>query len=863
MTVAQERHDTILRSAVDTYDGYLFSTAGDGLGAAFGRAGDALAAAVTAQAALAVEPWPPGAEIRVRMGLHTGECAERRGDYFGSAVNRAARLMAGAHGGQVVVSDVTAGLVAGTGDVELVDLGSHRLRGLLGSCRVFGVKAEGLDWVDRPLATAEARRGNLPRPATEWFGSVEELKRRAEELDRRRLVTLTGPGGMGKTRLAIELGAQLEGEFADGVWMVELGPLGDPEAVFPAAAATLGVSPQPALSVAEAITSWLEEKRLLLIVDNCEHLLASATELVSAALAAGDSVRVVATSREPLGIAGEQVVLVASLDAVDGSELFEDRARLADASFEISGPDRETVAAICEHLDGIPLAIELAAARVRSMTPGDLLARLGDRFKVLRGGGRGGVERHRTLHAALGWSYHLLSEAEQAVFDRLSVFAGGFDLVAAEAVCADVDCGEVLDVLSELIAKSLVMIDRSGPSARYRLLETLRQYGEERLDERAETAVAKAAHLRHYVAVAQAASGLWASPRALEAATVFDREWDNLRVAHAVALEISDLDSGERLLSASFQHANFTARIEHPRWARRTIRVAEISGRPSVAIYGYAARFAWSAGDYDRSLELAERGIAAASRPDDPSTIDCWISQAASSLMRGRMQSVQVATTRLKAVLASTTDDLTAFWAATGLAIVAGYVDRGAVRDYTDRAGLGAAATGAPTLQAMHTYLEGLALSSQTTSDLAAAADAFRRAIEQSRAIGATPMVAITLSALVAVVGALDADEADNACREAITTGYESGFWSQLWLATAATAAHLAAKGDSESATVIVGYLEANQPGRLDAQASSPMKAGPLLQSIRACGSPRQKATGAAMSRSGLVDYMLSALPAS
>jgi len=291
---------------------------------------------------------------------------------------------------------------------------------------VFGVKADGLDWVDAPLATLEGTRGNLPRPATEWFGPMTELRRRVAEVTSRRLVTLTGPGGVGKTRMAVEIRALVADDYPDGVWIVELALVAVPGAVPAAVAAALGVLPQEGMSLLEAILDWLDGRRALLVLDNCEHVLDAATGLVTAIANGSSTVTVIATSREPLGIAGEQVVPIPTLAVLDAVDLFCNRARLADGSLEFSGRDRETVAAICERLDGIPLAIELAAARTRSLTLGDLLERLAERFKVLRGRTRGGVERHQTLHTTVAWSYHLLSDDERLLFDRLSVFAGGF-----------------------------------------------------------------------------------------------------------------------------------------------------------------------------------------------------------------------------------------------------------------------------------------------------------------------------------------------------------------------------------------------------------------------------------------------------
>jgi predicted ATPase/class 3 adenylate cyclase len=862
MRPALARHDELLRSAIEAHGGYVFSASGDGVAAAFQRSADAVAAAVDAQLALSAETWPEEAALHVRMGLHTGEAEERDGNYFGAPLNRAARLMAAAHGGQVVVSDVTAGLLGQSFGIGLIDLGTHRLRGLVESTRVFGVKADGLDWVDLPLATLEATRGNLAHPVTEWFGPMVELNRRVAELGRHRLVTLTGPGGVGKTRLAVEIGSLVAGDFPDGVWMVELAPIADPDAVQAAVASTLGVLPREGTTTLGAIVDWLEGRRLLLIVDNCEHVLAPAAELISAVAGARGSVTVIATSREPLGVAGEQVVPIPSLAVPDSVELFCDRARLADASLEFSEADRERVTAICDRLDGIPLAIELAAARTRSMTPGDLLARLSDRFRVLRGSASADGERHRTLQATVSWSYQLLTSPERLLFDRLSVFAGGFDLAAAEAVCVDdgADPGDVLDMLGGLVDKSLVAVDRGGETARYRLLESLRQYGEERLDERGETAAVRARHLDHYVDVARAAYTLWASPRTVEATAIFNQEWDNVRVALGTALENLRLEAAEALLDATLQHAIFSVRPEQLDWAQRTIEAAEAIGRRRPRTFGDAAALAWFASDYERAGELATVGITASVDPHDPGALYCWTSLAMSKLMSGRLEATAALVHDIEATLAATEDEADAFWGAASLVGVAQVVDRDAVRQHIDRAQGAATSTGALPLLAQKVYFDGLALEFQEPPDLPGAAAAFRQAIELGRVAGAPLIIGFGLGSLVDVTTALGGDDADRACRDGISTAYETGSSTDLWVTARATAGHLLASENVEAATVIFGYIEANHPGALH-MARVSWALDPVAFEVRSgAGYSSWKSKGAAMSRSELVGYILDQL---
>ena len=397
MRTALARHDEIVRTAIGGAGGHIISTSGDGFAAVFARAGPAVEAAISAERALSAEVWVGGPELRVRMGIHTGDADERDGDYFGPPLNRAARIMGAANGGQIVLSAVTAALVDGMPEFEFHDLGLVQLKGVVEPVHVVGVAGDGHDWIDTPLLTAQVSRGNLPRLQTEMVGDLADLQRRIANLARARVVTLTGSGGVGKTRAAIEIGWLVVDEFIDGVWLVELAPIADAELVLTGIAAVLGVRPQPGMTVVESIVDWCYGRRMLLVLDNCEHVLDPVAETTTAIAAGCPTVTILATSREPLGVDGEIVVRIPSLEEIYGIELFMMRAMAADSSFVPTDMDRETIAEICRRLDGIPLAIELAAARIRSLTPTELLARLDDRFRLLRGGGRGGLERHQTL----------------------------------------------------------------------------------------------------------------------------------------------------------------------------------------------------------------------------------------------------------------------------------------------------------------------------------------------------------------------------------------------------------------------------------------------------------------------------------
>jgi predicted ATPase/class 3 adenylate cyclase len=504
MGPALVRHDAVVHAAVDAHDGFLFATGGDGFAVAFARSGDAVRAAVDMQDAFRVEVWPAATPIRVRIAIHTGEAVERDGDFYGTAVNQTARLMAVGHGGQTLVSAVTAALVGP--DVRLVDLGTHRLRDLSAPQRVFQV-GEGRF---PPLRSVDAVPTNLPVTVTELIGRSDERDRLMVLLETQRLVTLTGVGGIGKTRLALAVAAASSSSFPDGCWFAELAPAGTEDEVVRAVAAALGA---PATSRVE-LCRYLADRHLVVVMDNCEHVLAEAAGLAEAVLASCPDVVVVATSREPLGVNGEVVRGVSSLAVPDGDvsaadalsfaavRLFVDRATAASDTFVLDDDNVATVVAICRHLDGIPLALELAAARTRAMSLAEIARRLSERFRLLAGG-RGSLERHRTLLGAVSWSHDLLSDDERRVFRRLAIFPASFDLDAADAVAGD--NGAAVDVVGcvlRLVDRSLVVSDPAA--GRYRLLETLRQYGADRLADAGETVDRRDQHAGYYVGLAPA-----------------------------------------------------------------------------------------------------------------------------------------------------------------------------------------------------------------------------------------------------------------------------------------------------------------------------------------------------------------------
>ena len=482
MKPALARHDEMLRAAIEDHAGYVVKTTGDGFHAAFSAAHDALNAAVAGQLALRAERWEATGLLPVRMGIHTGPAELRDGDYYGTAVNRAARLMSAGHGGQIVVSLATEELVQESG-VELLDLGEHVLRDLARPERVFQVVHPGLRSEFPRLSSLDAFPGNLPAQFTSFVGRDDDLAIIATLLDADRLVTVTGVGGVGKTRLAIQVAASVLPSFPDGTWLCELAAANDGDTMEQLVAATFGVQSREGMSIGEAVREYLRTKTLLVVFDNCEHLLEPVGRLAHAVLRACPHVRILATSRERLGVDGEHVRVLHALDLpefsadassiarADAARLFIDRARAVNPSLVLDTSTATAIGELCRHLDGIPLAIELAAAHVTAMSPAEIVAHLDERFRLLSGGRRSDIDRHQTLRTTVDWSYSLLTGAEQLVFTRLGTFPGTFDSAAAEAVAAGdgIEGWDVLDTLSGLVDKSMLVADAAaGASTRYR-----------------------------------------------------------------------------------------------------------------------------------------------------------------------------------------------------------------------------------------------------------------------------------------------------------------------------------------------------------------------------------------------------------
>jgi predicted ATPase/class 3 adenylate cyclase len=562
MKEALARHDAVLRQAVAAEGGRVVKGTGDGLHAVFGTAEAAVSAAVGGQLALSSESWGATGPLRARMGLHTGAAERRGGDYFGPVLNRAARLMAVAHPGQVLCSQATADLVRDSlaPSVALRDLGEHRLRDLSRPERVFQIQAPGLQAEFGPLASLDAFPSNLPVALTSFVGRSRELSEVSEALDVARVVTLTGVGGVGKTRLALQVAAELLPRFRDGVWLVELAAAVDPDALVELIATTLDVPERPGQSRSVSLADLLRAKRLLLVLDNCEHLLDAVAGFVEEVVSASPNVVVLATSREGLGVSGERIFVVRSLDvpAESGAQdteavrLFVERAADAKAGFVLADANTPDVARLVRRLDGIPLAIELAAARIRAATPAELADRVDERFRLLAGGRRTAVERHQTLQRAIDWSYDLLSPTEQCALDRLAVFIGDFSLAAAEAVIADeaIDALEVMDLLGRLVDKSLLLAEDTDGHTRYRLLETIRQYAQARLEASGDAEAFRYKHASHFATVAtEAGRGMRTRDEAGWTARA-ESELDNIRAAFAWSVDNDQPDLAFGIVTA-------------------------------------------------------------------------------------------------------------------------------------------------------------------------------------------------------------------------------------------------------------------------------------------------------------------------
>jgi predicted ATPase/class 3 adenylate cyclase len=586
MARALARHDELLRGVIEAHGGYVFKTMGDAFCAAFGRPREATAAALAAQRALFAEDFSGVDGLRVRMALHSGTCQERDGDYFGPTVNRVARLLATGHGGQVLLSHACAQFLQGDApQFTLRDLGNHRLKDLSQPEYVYQLVSPDLPDTFPELLSLDHLSNNLPAQLTSFVGRDDVMAQVLTLLARHRLVTLVGTGGAGKTRCAIQVGAELLDDSGDGVWLAELAPISDTTLVTGAIARALNVQAAPNSPILDTLIGFLKRKRLLLILDNCEHVIEEARILAASILRACPGVRILVTSREALNIEGEVLYRIPSLAVPPKAELlspqnilgfgasllFSDRASSGNNRFALTDENALHVAEICRRLDGIPLAIELAAARVKVLTPKQIAQMLDERFRLLTGGDPTALPRQQTMRALIDWSFDLLSVQERALFRKLSIFAGGFTLEAVATVCSGSDMDEItiLDLLSSLVDKSLLQAEQVESGMRYRFLESTRQYARERLDEHGEYAAVAQAHASAFLALAEQLRRSWETTPDRKWFAEIEPELENFRAALSWSLSgRGNVLLGQQLAGALHQAWWSLASAEGRRWVQ-------------------------------------------------------------------------------------------------------------------------------------------------------------------------------------------------------------------------------------------------------------------------------------------------------
>jgi predicted ATPase/class 3 adenylate cyclase len=604
MKAAVRKHEEIIRAAVEAREGYVFKSMGDALCAAFYNVADAITAALDAQRALLKEDWSAVDGIKVRMAVHTGHTDERQGDYFGPAVNRVARLLAIGHGGQVLVSGASTDLSQGElpPQAALRDLGAHRLKDLTHPEQVYQLTSPDLAAEFPPLRSLEALPNNLPLQITSFVGRDLELLTLSDALAKHRLLTLVGAGGVGKTRLALQAAAELLDRYEDGVWLVELAPIADPDLVPSAVASVFHVREVENRTVSEALLHTLKPRRALIIFDNCEHVVEAAARLIDQILRNCPHIRIIATTRQGLGIAGEAVHRVASLAVPEPQKeitaeeamqhgavaLFVERAAAATDAFRLTDQNAPVVARLCQRLDGIALAIELAVPRLKALSVEQLENKLNERFRILTGGSRTALPRQQTMRALVDWSYELLTGDEKTLFRRVAVFGGSWAFDAANAICSDERIEEwvVLDLLQSLVDKSMVVAKLSGPEQRYRLLESTRQYAHELLEKSGELEPMQTRHAAWYLQLATKADALYSSMPTKAWIALLEPDNDNLRVALDWALgEKRDVELGAALAA---RLARYWATTIYEAEGRARVRAAvalsdEINSKETIA----------------------------------------------------------------------------------------------------------------------------------------------------------------------------------------------------------------------------------------------------------------------------------------
>jgi predicted ATPase/class 3 adenylate cyclase len=649
MEHALRRHDAIVHRSIADHGGHVFKTIGDAFCAAFSRPEEAIAAMLAAQRALGAEDFAAVDGLRVRAAIHTGTADERDSDYFGPTVNRVARLLGLAHGGQVLISGVTAEIVRAAlpSQAGLRDLGEHRLKDLSRPEHVYQLTFPDLPVEFPPLRSFDARPNNLPRVMTSFVGRTDEIAELVSLVERHRLVTLVGSGGIGKTRTSLQIAATLLDRFSDGVWFIELASLASGDLIASTIARALGLTLAADGDSLEALVRALAKKRALLLFDNCEHVIEAAAHAISTILRSCAEITVLASSRQGIGVEGEATYRMPSLPVPAKSDstaltpesamryagiaLFAERARASDHRFELTNENAPIVADICRRLDGIALAIELAAARVKILSPRQLRDRLDERFRILTGGSRDVFPRQQTLRALIDWSHDLLAERERTLFRRLGVFIDGFTLEGASAVASgdDLDDFEAFDLLASLVEKSLVLAEPNGDALRYRLLESTRAYASEKLRDAGELDMLAARHLRYLGSLFSAIrERLEKTARQAERYEIFATELDDVRFALDGALARSDLVAGAELLAAL--GLAWRNGFDREGVARLEAYIAALHAGDAILLARLSTTLAGlllAQGKYVRALEVASEARAYARTSGDSGVLVSALSQ--------------------------------------------------------------------------------------------------------------------------------------------------------------------------------------------------------------------------------------------
>jgi predicted ATPase/class 3 adenylate cyclase/DNA-binding CsgD family transcriptional regulator len=628
--VAQARHHAILREAIESNNGFVFQIIGDAFCSAFHKAADALKAALSAQQDLQNEPWGE-VTIYVRMGIHTGEAEFEGDEYRGyTTLSFVQRLMSAGHGGQVLVSSAAENLLREQlpEQIHLRNMGMNKFAGVNSPVRIFQVIAPDLPTEFPPLRTLDNLPNNLPIQLTSFVGREKELADVKRLLQNTHLLTLIGPGGTGKTRLSLQAASEILDQYPDGVWFVELAPILVPLLVPRTTAIAIGLRDEPQRPVIDMLCDYLQEKKVLIILDNCEHLVEACAQMADRILRAAPDTRILASSREALGIGGEVTYRVPSLGLPDlahlppidslsqyeAVKLFIDRATAAIPTFTVTNDNAPALAQVCHHLDGIPLAIELAAAKIRVLSVEQIAKRLDDRFRLLTGGSRTVLERHQTLRATIDWSYNLLLPAEQVLFQRLSVFVGGWTLEAAESICEGglVVSENVLSLMEQLINKSLVIAEEMGHEARYHMLETIKQYAHEKLLESGEDKTLQQKHADWFLKLAEDAEhGLLFRNNSVKWLDRVEHDLDNFRSALAWLLQTEQIEKCVQLssrLGLFWVDRNYYREGKY--WIETGLKHREVLSKNTIAHAALgASRLLSRTGDYDQAIRYGEESV--------------------------------------------------------------------------------------------------------------------------------------------------------------------------------------------------------------------------------------------------------------